>query len=93
MIFVMATLTALAVGAQGAAAAPAQGRGNGGAPAVSVPGSNPGVQMRGLNRADTAAGTRGVQGRTNARTRGANKSGFCPPRSGKKTGQGSRFQC
>jgi hypothetical protein len=46
-----------------------------------------------LARADEVAGTHGLKGRTIARTRGAKKTGFCPPGQAKKPGSGSRFQC
>jgi hypothetical protein len=49
--------------------------------------------LRGLARADKAAGTHGLRGRNIARTRGANNPGFCPPGQQKKLGLGSRFQC
>ncbi len=49
--------------------------------------------LRGLARADKVAGTHGLKGRNIARTRGANKTGFCPPGQKKKPGLGSRFQC
>jgi hypothetical protein len=48
---------------------------------------------RGLARADEVAGAHGLKGRNIARTRGANKNGFCPPGQAKKAGLGSRFQC
>ncbi|HET7679193.1 MAG TPA: hypothetical protein VFK79_03550 [Xanthobacteraceae bacterium] len=48
---------------------------------------------RALARADAVAGPHGLKGRNVARTRGANKSGFCPPGQAKKAGLGSRFQC
>jgi len=48
---------------------------------------------KGLARADAVAGPHGLKGRNVARTRGANKPGFCPPGQLKKTGSGSRFQC
>ena len=48
---------------------------------------------RSLARADEVAGTHGLKGRNIARTRGAKKSGFCPPGQAKKPGLGSRFQC
>jgi hypothetical protein len=96
-IFIIATLAALAVGTGGISIASAQGRsgGNGGGfgggnPSfASSPGSNQGAQLRGLNRADAAAGTHGAQGRAIARshgadTRGGNNLGFCPPGQHKK---------
>jgi hypothetical protein len=46
-----------------------------------------------LARADATAGTHGLKGRNVARTRGANKTGFCPPGQAKKPGLGSRYQC
>lgn len=49
--------------------------------------------LRGLDRADEVAGPHGLKGRNIARTRGANKEGFCPPGQAKKAGLGSRFQC
>jgi hypothetical protein len=86
--------------ALGASEASAQGRGgghgggSGGAPSfASAPGSNQGGQLRGLDRADVAAGTHGARGRALARSRGANAKAFCPPGQAKKSGQGSRFQC
>ena len=50
-------------------------------------------RVRGLARADKAAGTHGLKGRNIARTRGANSPGFCPPGQQKKLGSGSRFKC
>ena len=81
--------------------ASAQGRGSGhgsgiggGPPSfASSAGSNQGTQLRGLDRADAAAGAHGEQGRKIARKHGANKYGFCPPGQAKKSGSGSRFQC
>jgi hypothetical protein len=49
--------------------------------------------MRGLDRADQAAGVHGAKGRAIARKHGANANAFCPPGQRKKTGLGSRFQC
>ena len=49
--------------------------------------------LKGLARADDVAGSHGLKGRDIARTRGANKAGFCPPGQVKKSGSGSRFQC
>jgi hypothetical protein len=49
--------------------------------------------LKGLARADDVAGSHGLKGRNVARTRGANKTGFCPPGQAKKSGSGSRFQC
>ena len=49
--------------------------------------------VRGLARADEVARSHGLKGRNVARTRGANKTGFCPPGQLKKSGLGSRFQC
>jgi hypothetical protein len=49
--------------------------------------------LKGLARADDVAGSHGLKGRNVARTRGANKTGFCPPGQAKKSGLGSRFQC
>lgn len=70
--------------------ASAQGRsgGNGGGM-----GASQSSEMRGLNRADQAAGVHGAQGRAIARTRGANAKAFCPPGQRKKAGLGSRFKC
>jgi hypothetical protein len=48
---------------------------------------------RSLARANIAAGSHGLKGRNIARTRGANKTGFCPPGQAKKPGSGSRFEC
>ena len=100
-IIIIAALAAFAVGTGGASIASAQGRGGGhggrvsGEPPsfASGPGSNQGAQLRGINRADAAAGTQGAQGRKIARKHGANKFGFCPPGQAKKPGLGSRFQC
>lgn len=72
--------------------ASAQGRsgGHGAGPSF---GSNSGSQTMGFNRADQAAGNRGMQGRRIARNEGANRRGFCPPGQAKKAGKGSRFMC
>lgn len=78
--------------ALGASAATAQGKSGGHSGGrssfVTAPGSE-----RGLDRADIAAGKHGAKGRANARTRGSNAMGFCPPGQAKKSGQGSRFAC
>ena len=75
--------------------ASAQGRGgHGGAPSfAAAPGSNQGGSLRGLDRADQAAGIHGDRGRDIAETRGSHKKGFCPPGQAKKSGYGSRFHC
>jgi hypothetical protein len=86
-IFIIAALAAFAVGTGGTSIASAQGRGGGHGGAVgggppsftSGSGSNQGTQLRGLDRADAAAGAHGKEGRKIARKHGANKSGFCPP--------------
>ena len=77
-------------GGMGGGAAMGGGPGMGG-----TVGSPPprGGELRGLDRADQVAGARGAQGRAIARTRGANKPGFCPPGQRKKPGAGSRFAC
>lgn len=49
--------------------------------------------QRSLARADKVAGTHGLKGRNIARTRGANKTGYCPQGQAKKPGLGSHFQC
>jgi hypothetical protein len=49
--------------------------------------------LKGLDRADQAAGPHGKRGRAIARKHGANKTGFCPPGQRKKAGAGSRFKC
>jgi hypothetical protein len=93
-IFIIVTLAALAFGSGGVATASAQGRsgghsnGNGGGNSASFASGS-----RGLDRADVRAGRHGAKGRANARTRGANALGFCPPGQAKKSGKGSRFQC
>jgi len=56
-------------------------------------GASHGNDMRGLDRADQAAGVHGVKGRAVARNHGANAYAFCPPGQRKKAGLGSRFQC
>ena len=86
--FVITGIFALLV-AFGPLDASAQGKGKGkggGAP------STQGSELKGLDRADQAAGPHGAKGRAKARTRGANK-GFCPPGQEKKAGLGSRFKC
>lgn len=72
-----------ALGAADAVAKSGKGQGHG----------NKGAATTGLNRADIAAGKHGMKGRANARTRGANAQGFCPPGQKKKAGTGSRFNC
>ena len=64
------------------------GGGNGGGN-----GASHGSDMRGLDRADQAAGVHGANGRAIARKHGANANAFCPPGQRKKAGLGSRFQC
>jgi hypothetical protein len=91
-IILIAAIAALVAG--GVATASAQGRsgghsnGNGGGNSSSYTSGS-----RGLDRADVSAGKHGARGRANARTRGANALGFCPPGQAKKSGNGSRFQC
>ena len=70
------------------AAASAQGKGKENATRVAQ-----GGDLKGLDRADKAAGSHGSQGRAKARKRGANKTGFCPPGQKRKPGEGSRFKC
>ena len=82
------TLGASAASAQGKSGGQGGGRGAGQSTFVTAPGSE-----RGLDRADIAAGKHGAKGRANARTRGSNAMGFCPPGQAKKSGQGSRFSC
>ena len=94
-VFIIAGIFALAM-SFGPLEASAQGRGggngggNGGGMGAS---SSQGSGLRGLDRADQAAGVHGAQGRAIARTRGANANAFCPPGQHKKAGLGSRFQC
>jgi len=83
----VAAVTALAL--LGTSIAQAQGRGGGGGHGH----GNQGGMTTGMGRADMAAGVHGDQGRSIARTRGANARGFCPPGQRKKAGRGSRFQC
>jgi len=95
-LYVAAAIVALAA-ALGASQASAQGRGSGhgggSSSFMAAPGANQGGAERGLDRADIAAGKHGARGRANARTRGANAMGFCPPGQAKKSGRGSRFAC
>lgn len=70
--------------------ASAQGRGGGNGGGNSASHAS---DMRGLDRADQAAGVHGAKGRAIARKHGANANAFCPPGQRKKTGLGSRFQC
>lgn len=94
-ILIVSMLAVFAAG--GASDAFAQGRGGGhggGAGAfASAPRGNAEGKMRGLDRADVAAGKHGARGRAIARTHGANKPGFCPPGQAKKSGSGSHFKC
>lgn len=97
-IFAIAGMFALAA-ALGSTTASAQGKSgsrgsHGGGPFLQSghPGANE-DGLRSLARADEVAGTHGLKGRDIARTRGANKTGFCPPGQKKKAGLGSRFQC
>ena len=78
--------------ALGIAVVEAQGRG-GGMGGGQGGGMSQGGGVRGLDRADQAAGVHGTQGRAIARTHGANANAFCPPGQRKKAGSGSRFQC
>ena len=88
-VFIIAGIFALVVSfAPLEAFAQGRGAGNGGGM-----GASRGSEMRGLNRADQAAGVHGAQGRAIARTRGANANAFCPPGQRKKAGSGSRFSC
>lgn len=95
-VFVIAGMFALGT-ALGPTAAVAQGKsGMHGAGSSSFKSNRLGANdaaLRGLARADEVAGTRGIKGRNIARTKGANKTGFCPPGQEKKAGPGSRFQC
>jgi len=94
-IFAIAGIFALAT-ALGPTAAMAQGKSgsHGGGPSFrsNHPSANE-EGLRGLARADEVADTHGLKGRDVARTKGANKQGFCPPGQKKKAGLGSRFQC
>lgn len=92
-VFIIAGIFALVVSIAPLEAS-AQGRsgGNGGGNGAGM-GASQGGEMRGLDRADQAAGVHGAQGRAIARTRGANAKGFCPPGQRKKAGSGSRFRC
>jgi hypothetical protein len=78
--------------ALGIAVAEAQGRGGGMARGFGAS-SSQGGGLRGVDRADQAAGVHGAQGRAIARTRGTNAKAFCPPGQRKKVGSGSRFRC
>lgn len=86
-LFRLAGIFALLV-ALAPAAASAQGKGKENAAPIAQ-----GGELKGLDRADKAAGSHGSKGRAKARTRGANKKGFCPPGQKKKPGEGSRFKC
>ena len=91
--FVIGGMLVLAAALSGSEAS-AQGRGQGGAASfAAAPGSNQGGSLRGLNRADQAAGIHGDRGRDIAETRGSHKQGFCPPGQKKKPGRGSSFHC
>jgi hypothetical protein len=92
-VFIIAGIFALAVSFTPLEAS-AQGRsgGNGGGNGGGM-GASQGSQMRGLDRADQAAGVHGAQGRAIARAHGANAKAFCPPGQRKKASLGSRFQC
>jgi len=88
-VFIIAGIFAFTVSfAPLEASAQGRGAGNGGGM-----GASQGSEMRGLNRADQAAGVHGAQGRAISRTRGANAKAFCPPGQRKKAGLGSRFRC
>lgn len=89
-VIMIAGVFALAV-SFGPLEASAQGRGGGHGGGMAA--SSQGSELRGLDRADQAAGVHGAQGRAIARTRGANANAFCPPGQRKKTGSGSRFRC
>ncbi len=94
-IFAIAGMFALAT-ALGSTAVVAQGKSgsHGGGPSFRSNHSSANEDgLRGLARADEAAGMHGLKGRDVARTKGANKQGFCPPGQKKKAGLGSRFQC
>jgi len=94
-IFAIAGMLAFAT-ALGPITASAQGKSGlqGGGPFLrSTPPSANDDGFRGLARADEVAGTHGLKGRNIARTKGANKTGFCPPGQEKKAGPGSRFEC
>jgi hypothetical protein len=89
---IIAVAGALALFAMlGASGAVAQGRGQGQGHGQGH--GNAGAASTGLGRADTAAGSHGLEGRTVARGHGANAKGFCPPGQRKKAGLGSRFRC
>ncbi len=94
---IIAAAGALALfAALGAADAVAQGRGNGNSQGRGNAGLATSGFVRGdtgLNRADFVAEDRGIKGRAEARTHGANAKGFCPPGQKKKAGLGSRFRC
>lgn len=92
-IYIAAGIIALAVGF-GSFEASAQGRSNGGGNGGGMGGSSfQGGGVRGLDRADSAAGSYGYGGRAQAPRPRCQFARLLPSRARKKAGLGSRFRC